>query len=110
MQILDRLPVSDEHILLNVPGGRLRMRPYQIIISISISDGPTWDARSPIIPALLDTGNNYNFSIQESHLSQWAGIDPRFLSRRGTIREGQRSPALHHANVWIHRNQVGRRD
>jgi hypothetical protein len=38
MKILDRLPVAEEHILLNVPGGRLRLKPYQIIVSVSISD------------------------------------------------------------------------
>lgn len=110
MKILDRLPVADEHILLNVPGGRLRTKPYQIIISVSISDGPTWDARSPIIPALLDTGNNHNFSIQEHHLRRWTGIHSEALPFLRVMREGGRTPSLRFANVWIHRNQGGRRE
>jgi hypothetical protein len=105
MRILDRLPVAEEHILLNVSGGRLRVKPYQIIVSISISDVPTWDARTPIIPALLDTGNNHNFSIQEQQLSRRAGIHPEGLRSLGVMREAGRTPALRFANVWIQRNQ-----
>jgi hypothetical protein len=110
MKILDRLPISDEHLLMDVPGGRFRAKPYQIIARISISDVPAWDPRSPSIPALIDTGNNHNFSIQESHLIRWAGLQPRLLLRHKTIREGSRSPTLHYADIWIHRNHSGRRD
>jgi hypothetical protein len=105
-----RLPVSDDHFFLDVPGGRFRAKPFQIIVKISISVFATWDPRSPIIPALIDTGNNHNFSIQESHLIRWAGLQRGFLSRGHAIREGPRNAILHHADIWIHRNQSGLRD
>jgi hypothetical protein len=110
MKILDRLPVAQEHVVLHVPGGRLRLKPYQTIVSISISDVPIWDARTPIIPALLDTGNNHNFSIQEHHLLMWAGIHPETLPSLGAMREAGRTPSLRFAIVWVHRNQPGKRE
>jgi hypothetical protein len=110
MRIVDRLPGAEEHFLVNVPGGRLRVKPYQIIVSISISDAPTWDTRTPIIPALLDTGNNHNFSIQEQQLLRWAGIHPEGLRSLGVMREAGRTPSLRFANVWIHRNQPRSRE
>jgi hypothetical protein len=110
MRILDRLPVDDKHHRLEIHGESLTIRPFQIIVEVSISDALTWDARTPIIPALLDTGNNHNFSIQEHQLSRWAGIQPQGLAFLGTIREGERTPSLRRAHIWIHRNQSGARD
>jgi hypothetical protein len=66
--------------------------------------------RIPLIPALIDTGNNHNFSIQGHHLLRWAGIHPSALPFLGDMRESGRTPSLHFANVWIHRNQGGRRE
>ena len=109
MKILDRLPVTDDHLFLDVPGGRFRAKPHQIIVKISISDFATWDARLAIIPALIDTGNNRHFSIQESHLISMGGTPTRVPSRGHAIREGPRNAALHHADIWIHRNQSGHR-
>ena len=37
------------------------------------------DENIPRFPALLDTGNNVGFSIQDRHLREWAGIDPRLM-------------------------------
>jgi hypothetical protein len=109
MKILDRLPVTGEPSFLHVPGGRLRIRPYQIVINVSISDVPARHHLTPNIPALLDSGNNHNFSIQELHLLKWAGIHPKALPFLKNMREGGRSPSLHSATVWIHRNQAGSR-
>jgi hypothetical protein len=64
MKILDRLPVFQEHDWLSIQGEALKIRPFRIIVQVSLSEIPTWDARTPIIPALLDTGNNHNFSVQ----------------------------------------------
>jgi hypothetical protein len=63
MRILDRLPVVDEHYQLDIHGEALRIRPFQIIVQVSISDILTWDSRAPIIPALLDTGNNHSLAV-----------------------------------------------
>jgi hypothetical protein len=110
MKILDRLPISGEHLLLELRGEPLRLKPYQIIIHVSISSLRTWDARTPIIPALLDTGLNHNFSIQEPHVSRWAGVLPQAFSVLGSMREGARILSRRRAHIWIHRNQSGKRN
>jgi len=110
MKILDRLPVGEGRDRLNINGEALRTRPFQIIVQVSLSDTLTWDARTPIIPALLDTGLNHNFSIQERHLVRWAGLHLAALPLLGAMREGSRTPSLRFAGVWIHRNQPGRQD
>jgi hypothetical protein len=109
MKILDRLPISGEHFTLDVVGQHLRLKPYQIIVQISISNLRNWDARTPIVPALLDTGLNHNFSIQESSITRWSGLHPQAVSLMGSIREGGRTFSRRRAHVWIHRNQSGRR-
>jgi hypothetical protein len=65
MTILTRLPIATEHSLSDVQGVPIKLRPFQIIIRISILDIPDWDPRAPIFPAILDTGNNLNFSINQ---------------------------------------------
>jgi len=110
MKILDRLPVLDTDHVSEIRGEPLKTRPFQIIVQVSLSDTPVWDPRTPIIPALLDTGNNHNFSIQGRQLIRWAGLQPQSLPVLGTMREGGRAPCLRFANVWVHRNRSGRND
>jgi hypothetical protein len=109
MKILDRVPIEKDPFLADVRGRPVRLRPYQIVINVSISDGPIWDPHIPSFPALLDTGNNLNFSIQEAHLLLWAGIHPELLPSMRVVREAGRSPVLRSGAVWIHRNEPGRR-
>ena len=104
MTILDRLPISSEHSLTDVHAGVVKLRPYQIIVHVSVLNDPEWHPGAAILPAILDTGNNLNFSIQAAHLTRWAGIDPRSLKSGGMVREGTRSLTLHAAYIWIHRN------
>jgi hypothetical protein len=110
MRILDRLPIPKDHFLIDVRGEAVKLRPYQIVLRVSVTDGPVWDSRTPNFPALLDTGNNLNFSIQEDHLTRWAGIHPRSLPLLKVVREAGRSPTLRHGRVWIHRNESGSRE
>jgi hypothetical protein len=110
MTILKRLPIAEEPSLLGVHGAQLKLRPYQIIIQVSVSPFRDWDSRAPIIPALIDTGLNHHFSMQEQHLSRWAGIHPESLSKQGKMWEGGRTADLRRAYLWIHRNEPGRRD
>jgi hypothetical protein len=77
---------------------------------VSLTQEATWETRTPVIPALLDTGNNHNFSIQEHHLTRWVGVHAQSLPLLGAMREGIRTPSLRFANDWIHRNRPGRRD
>lgn len=110
MKILNRVPVLDKYHELQVRGERTKIRPFQIIVQVSLSDTPVWDPRTPIVPALLDTGNNHNFSIQESQLVRWTGLHPQSLPLLGTMREGGRAPSLRFANVWVHKNRSGEHD
>jgi hypothetical protein len=110
MKILDRLPFVPEHYELDIRGDLLRIRPFQIIIQLSISGIWKWDTGAPIIPALLDTGNYHNFSIQEHQLIRWVGVHPQALPLLGAMREAGRTPSLRFADIWIHRNKPGSRD
>ncbi len=93
MKILDRLPISGERFTLDVAGQPFSLKPYQIIVQGSISNLRKWDARTPIVPALLDTGLNHNFSIQErSSLTGRGSILRRCRPRDGFERADEPSP------------------
>src|SRR5262249_16957916 len=110
MRVLDRLPIAKEHSLLSVHGEPLRLRPFQIIVQVSISPYRPWDPQSPVIPALFDSGNNHIFSIQEHQLKRWGGIHPESLLYLGKIRETERTPSFCAAYIWIHCNRAGSRE
>lgn len=111
MKILDRLSYFSERTTVPVRGEEQRVRAYQIVVwvSINIERILEWDQRLPLVPAILDTGNNHNFSIGRSQLLRWAGIQPELLEPRGTLRERGERVALHAATLWMHSNQVGTR-
>ena len=79
MRILDRLPIADAQMLLDVPRRAVPDETLPDHHKHQHFGQPDWDARSPIFPALLDTGNNHNFSIQQSQITRWAGIQPQYL-------------------------------
>jgi hypothetical protein len=99
------------------PRGQVSVKPYQIIVWISVSpfDVLALPANAPRFPAVLDTGTSHNFSIREEQLVAWAGIQPRFEGAlgRGRVRglgvTGQEVPLLGY-NVWLHPNRPGQRD
>ena len=112
MKILDRLPYSAEHRTIMVRGEPVQVRPYQIVIwiSVSIARLHEWDPRTPAFPAILDPGNNFNFSVFQSQLVRWAGIQPALLKFLGRIKEGGKHYPRHAADVWLHRNKRGSHD
>lgn len=59
-----------------VAGQRVEIRPYQIILWVSLQTGAT--VSSPF-PAILDVGHSLNFSIREEQLRDWANIVPGAL-------------------------------
>jgi hypothetical protein len=109
VKILDRLPYSAEATFVSVPGGSVRVKPYQIVVAVSVNLQalPEWDPRMPRFPAILDTGNNHNLSITSGHLLRWADLQPEALRILGAIRERQQRVSLHAASVWLHRNRPG---
>src|SRR5437867_12666575 len=111
MKIVDRLPYFTHRTEVATGSEKVRIRPYQIVVSVSI--GPVgqlnWDSRTPAFPAILEPGNNHNFSIHDRQLQRWAGISPQLLPAAGAVREhGNRVP-LHLATIWVHRNVRGAR-
>src|SRR5207248_8816355 len=110
--ILRRLPFFAREDEVTVGSERVRIRPYQIIVWVSVSTKSLLELppQARRLPALLDTGHNHNFSIRAQHLRRWAGIDPAGVPLRGRIKEGVRRAELRSLNVWLHPNEKGQRD
>ncbi len=109
--ILDRMPFWDKADEITVHGERIRIRPNQIIVWVSLS---SWRQKEPHpatrpFPAILDTGHTGSFSIQEGHLARWAGLRPEMLPIVGHVRERESRLSLHEANLWVHPNRRGSR-
>ncbi len=111
VKILDRLPYSSGPTVVSASGGTVRVKPYQIVVAISVGlqAEREWDSRVPAFPAILDTGNNHNLSVSQGHLLRWAGLQSESLRIIGAIRERQHRIPLHAASVWLHRNRPGER-
>jgi len=110
--ILRQFPFFETHTTALAPGGSVTVRPYQIVVWVSLHPmgRPDLPPDAPRFPAILDSGHSHNFSITEEHLFHWAGFAPGALRTLGTIRIAGRRVPLVAANVWIHGNQSGQRD
>jgi len=111
MKILDSLPYAATASTENVQGETVAVRPYQIVVwvSVGIRQIVEWDQRTPRFPAILDTGNNRNFSISRGHLARWAGLQVPALRQLRTMKERDRIVPLHAARLWLHPNVSGER-
>jgi hypothetical protein len=110
--IIDRLPISSGETAAAVPGGTVRILPFQIALSVSIT--PKGQLHLPMdaprFPAVLDIGFNREFLLQEQHLSDWTGLPPdRLVPVDELVAYGRPIPILA-ANVWLHRNRPGTRE
>jgi hypothetical protein len=110
--IVHDLPFFTTRTSVTVQGHEVPIKADQIIVWVSLAEGGTvnLDPHSPRFPAILDTGHSHNFSIQEQHLIQWAGLDPRTLTRHGEIRVGNDLLPLFEVDVWLHANVPGKRE
>ncbi len=110
--ILRELPFFREPTLARFPNGPARVKPYQIIFWISITESARTrlDPTVPRFPAILDTGHSHNLSIRQRHLLEWAKVNPVLLPSLGNIRVSGEQVTLFEANFWIHPNQFGKRD
>jgi len=106
------MPFFNETSFATVRGEAVRIKAHQIVAWASLTLSPAHQAttETPRLPVILDTGNTQSFSIRESHLRRWAGIEPALLRRLGTTRHGGRVFPLHAAGLWLHRNRPGERD
>jgi hypothetical protein len=107
MYILRQLPFRDAASFVEVAGEPIAIRPYQIIVWVSLSVSEVLDADAPRFPAVLDTGHNHNFSIRERQLLRWAGIGADMLPQLGEILVNQREVPLLAVSLWIHQNRAG---
>ena len=113
LAIIRDLPFSDRETALEVQGQTVRILGQQIVVWVSISEAgrDALDPRTPRIPAILDTGCNHAFVIQEEQLVKWAGLHPKYLPKlaRPSRMYGESLPQFF-AKVWLHHNQPHTRD
>ena len=110
--ILRDLPFSVRPTTAVFEGRHVTIKADQIVIWVGTAERgqAEFPPSRPFFPAVLDTGNNHNFAIREDHLIRWAGLDPRYLDRKGEVWiAGDRLP-LFQADVWLRPNAPGERD
>jgi hypothetical protein len=92
---------------IEVPSGRVDLRPPKIIAGISLTLlGERGHLPQGVItlPAILDTGFNRILEIDEWHLVKWAGIHKEHLDPIETDKSHEgRKYDLCRANLWLHR-------
>lgn len=105
--IVRQLPFFEEPTEATVGGEQVLVRPFQIIVWVSISSG---GSLSPRFPTVLDTAFNLTFAISEDQLRKWGGLDPATLRTIGRTRINKQYLELKRADVAVHRNLKGLRD
>jgi hypothetical protein len=106
MKILDRLPIPEVHTSPRFGDRYVKIRPDQILVWVSahLSGVLEPEETIPRLPALLDTGNNFGFSVRERHLREWAGIASGSLESLGDVTVNRQVVTLRKATVWIYPN------
>src|SRR5438105_14475249 len=112
MVILDRLPIPVHRMSLRFGDRYVTIHADQIPVWVSVHLGGVLvpEENIPRFPALLDTGNNFAFSIQDRHLREWAGIDPDLLMALGDIEIEGQVAKRRRATVWLYPNIPGRQE
>jgi hypothetical protein len=110
-KILDQQPIPDRRVKERFGVRYVRVKRHQILIWVGIDlAGVAQPAPNlPVIPALLDTGSNFEFSIQHRHLQEWAGIDLALLTSVGSIEINEQVVARYLATIWLYPNLPGQR-
>jgi hypothetical protein len=110
-KILDRLPVFPER--KDEPFGErhVRVKRNQILVWVSVHQMEIRrpEKNTPRIPALLDTGNNFDFSMQERHVREWAGLSLVSLPHLGHVEINDRRVGRYGATIWLYPNVPGTR-
>ena len=105
--IIRRSPFFDVPTHVDVGGRPVLVRPFQVVVWVSIQ---ARGRLSPRLPAILDTGFTLNFAIQEEHLRSWTNLTPDALRIIGRSRINQQDLRLYEAGVAVHPNAAGQRD
>ena len=112
MKILDRVPISEDHASLRFGDRYVTIHANQILVwvSVHLSEVLVPEQTIPRFPALLDTGNNFGFSVQDRHLREWAGIDPGLLEALGDIAIEGKIVTRREATAWVYPTIPGRQE
>jgi hypothetical protein len=104
MKILDRLPIPENRTSLQFGNKYATVHRNQVLVwvSVHLAGAPEPEENIPRFPALLDTGNNFAFSVQDRHLREWAGIDPGLLVALGDIEIDRQVVMRRRATVWLY--------
>ena len=105
--LVDRCPFYEKATQVASPWGAVLIRPYQIIVWVSVSVRGLF---SPPFPAILDTGHSHNFSIKEEHLEFCVRLPPADLRTIGYARVNREPVVLKEAGLALHRNVARSRD
>jgi hypothetical protein len=104
MKLLGRQPLPQASSEVWTPDGLVLVKPFQIVVMVSLSSGDALEPGSRRFPAILDTGLNHNFAIRREHLDRWTAL--RLATRKSVSLQKQEVP-LAAANVWLYRNETG---
>jgi hypothetical protein len=112
MKILDRLPIPEQRATLRFGDKYATVHRNQVLVWVSVHLAGALEPEEniPRIPAVLDTGNNFDFSMQDRHLREWAGIDPGLLVVLGDIEINGQVVKRREATVWLYPNIPGRQE
>jgi hypothetical protein len=112
MKILDRLPISEQRTSLRFGNKHVTVRRDQILVWVSVHLANVLEPERsiPKFPALLDTGNNFAFSLPDRLLRDWVGIDPSLLATLGDAEINGQVVSRHEASVWLYPNSPGRQE
>ena len=80
------------------------VKPFQIIVMVSLTLGDVLEPAGHRFPAILDTGLNHNFAIRREHVDRWTSL--RLPTRKRVTIRNQEIP-LAVAHVWVYRNKRG---
>jgi hypothetical protein len=107
--ILNRLPIPASDGLVFVGAEQVRLRADQIVVwvGLDVRDTLTANLQLPRFPALLDTGMNHYFALQERHLTEWAGVAFAQLDVVGRVRERGQVLWLRAASLFAFANIPG---
>ena len=112
MKLLDRLPIPEHRTSLRFGERYVTIHANQILVwvSVHLPGILTPEENIPRFPALVDTGNNFGFAVQDRHLRGWAGLDPDLLDVRGEVEIDGKLVTRRGATVWLYPNIAGQQD
>jgi hypothetical protein len=104
VKIIDRQPSHPARSEVWTPDGPALVKPFQIVVMVSLSLGDVLEPGARRFPASLDTGLNHNFAMRREHLDRWTAL--RLPMRKPVTVRKQEVP-LAAAHVWVYRNERG---